>query len=156
MLNQSRRKLLKGLVYGSALSIGGLSTAALVLSKSNSANTIGSANTNLAMANISIMQQKVQDKEIVTLINQSDFAVTLDKSTPVDLQQIDGSLMVKVNQIEGGELTLKAGERVSFDVETVSANIIDDTLLIPNLLAGHLMISSEHSAFNGIVSVATV
>jgi hypothetical protein len=157
MFNKKRRKLLKTLVYGSALTVGGgLSSVAFALN--NAQDKVDSAvnkatGTALPTCDISIMQQQTSGKEIITLFNHTNDTVHLDKITPIDLEHVNGSLMVKVNKATEGAINIAAGERLSFEVEAVTANIIEDSLPIPNVLAGHLLIQSEHPDFNGIIPV---
>lgn len=154
MFNQSRRTLLKGMAYGSALSVGGLSSVAYALSSKKAAfaniNTPGCA---LPTCDISIMQRQTFGKEIVTLVNHTNDVVTLDSITPVGLEHVNGSLMVKINKVADGALSIKPGERLSFEVEAISANLFNEVVPVPNVLAGHLKISSDHAAFNGIIPV---
>jgi hypothetical protein len=154
MFNQSRRTLLKGMAYGSALSVGGLSSVAYALSSSK--NTLAKINTPgcaLPTCDISIMQRQTFGKEIVTLVNHTNDVVTLDSITPVGLEHVNGSLMVKVNKVDDGVLSIQAGERLTFEVEAISANFFNEVVPVPNVLAGHLKISSDHAAFNGIIPV---
>jgi len=149
MINQSRRKVLKGMGYGLALSVTGISTVATALSqKSAQANALPSCD-------ITIYQQQSVGKEIVSLMNLTEKPITLDSIKPVGLEHINGSLVVKLNNVSDGAITLAAGERLSFEIEATStpnANS-NDELLIPNVLAGHVKISSDHPAFNGIIPV---
>lgn len=157
MFNKTRRNLLKNIAYGSALTVGGgLTSVAFALDKAQ--NSVDKAvnkatGTALPTCDISIMQQQTSSKEIVTLYNHTDNTVHLDKITPIGLEHVNGSLMVKVNRAHDGALSIAAGERLSFEVEAVTANIIKDSLPIPNVLAGHLQIQSEHPDFNGIIPV---
>ena len=149
MINQSRRKVLKGMGYGLALSVTGISTVATALSKNSAqANALPSCD-------ITIYQQQSVGKEIVSLMNLTGKPITLDSIKPVGLEHINGSLLVKLNNVSDGAITLAAGERLSFEIEatsTANANSNDD-LVIPNVLAGHVKISSNHPAFNGIIPV---
>ncbi len=154
MLNKTRRTFLKGAAYGSALTVGGgLSSVAFALSSKKQAIEKTYAGSALPTCDISIMQQQTMGKEIVSLINHTDKTITLDSITPVGLEHVNGSLVVKINKVEDGATTLKAGERLTFEVEAISANIIKDSLPVPNVLAGHLKINSDHAAFNGIIPV---
>ena len=147
MINQSRRKVLKGMGYGLALSVTGISTAAMALSdKQSQANTLPSCD-------ITIYQQQSSGKEIVSVMNLTGKAVTLDSIEPVGLEHVNGSLVVKLNNVDNGAITLAAGERLSFEIEATSTQNNNDDLLIPNVLAGHVKISSDHPAFNGIIPV---
>ncbi len=149
MINQSRRKLIKTLGYGLALTAGGASTLAMAgrpIHKSMQASE-------LPTCDISICQQQTNGKEIISLMNLTDKPVTLDAITPVGLKHVNGSLVVKLNNVSNGAITIAAGERFSFEVEAISTEQKYNELQIPNVLAGHLKISSDHPAFNGIVPV---
>ena len=152
MINQSRRTLLKGITYGiTAVSAGVASSAVMALTKPTAAvEATGSA---LPTCDISIYQQQSSGKEIVSLMNLTGETVTLDSITPVDLEHVNGSLIVKVNKGSNGALSMAPGERLTFEVEAISANILNDQVAIPNVLAGHLKINSDHPAFNGIIPV---
>jgi len=155
----SRRNFLKGVAYTSALSLGGLSGLAFA-AKSTAADISANANASAEMANsnISIMQQKTLTGETVTLINQSDKIVMLDALKPVSLDQYNGSLIVRVNQIESeafnGMIAISPSERISFDIKSVDFNdSYADTLSLAHKNQNHLHITSEHSIFNRIVAV---
>jgi len=148
MINQSRRTLLKSLAYGTVLAAGATSSAAWALSQTKV--TKGSA---LPTCDISILQVQSNEKEIVSIMNFTDNVVTLDEITPVGLEHINGSLRVKLNSVKDGAIAIQPGERFTFEVEAISANLITEKDPIPNVLAGHLKISSEHPAFNGIIPV---
>ena len=152
MINQSRRTLLKGITYGiTAVSAGFASSAVMALTKPTAeVKATGSA---LPTCDISIYQQQSSGKEIVSLMNLTGETVTLDSITPVDLEHVNGSLIVKVNKGADGTLSMTPGERLTFEVEAISANILNDQVAIPNVLAGHLKINSDHPAFNGIIPV---
>ena len=149
MINQSRRNVLKGMGYGLALSVAGASAMAFS-SEGTQANTISNA---LPSCDITIYQQKSSSKEIVSLMNLTGEPVRLDSITPVGLEHINGSLVVKLNDVADGSITLAAGERLSFEIEATSKQNHSDELAIPNVLAGHVKISSDHPAFNGIIPV---
>jgi len=152
--NQSRRTFLKGAAATSMLSLGGLS--GIVMASQMAEKTVsGSA---LPTCDISIMRQQTLGKEIVSLFNHTNKTVTLDRITPVGLEHINGSLLVRINQVDqhaiNDAIHLQAGERLSFEVEATSTTHVEsDELGIPNVLAGHLKIHSDHPAFNGIVPV---
>jgi len=146
MINQSRRKLIKTLGYGMALTAGGVSSLAMAK---------GSIDTTSALptCDISICQQQTNGKEIVSLMNLTGKDVTLDAITPVGLEHVNGSLVVKLNNVDNGAIVIKAGERFTFEVEAIGQKQKYNELQIPNVLAGHLKISSDHAAFNGIIPV---
>ncbi len=157
MINQSRRKLIKTLGYGMALTAGGVSSLAMAQGSSakDSADTLSA----LPTCDISILQQQTNGKEIVSLMNLTGKDVTLDAITPVGLEHVNGSLVVKLNNIStranvnNGAVVIKAGERFAFEVEAIGQKQKYNELQIPNVLAGHLKISSDHAAFNGIIPV---
>ena len=153
----SRRNLLKTLAYGSVISVGGgLSTVASALSSIEKKAVTKTAGSALPTCDISIMRQQSFNKEIVSLMNHTSQTVTLDSITPVGLEHVNGSLIVKLNKVPNGKLSIAPGERLSFDIEATSSNsssTLKDRLPIPNVLAGHLNIKSEHPAFNGILPV---
>ena len=98
------------------------------------------------------MQQKTLTGETVTLINQSDKIVMLDVLKPVSLEQYNGSLIVRVNQIESeafnGMIAISPSERISFDIKTVDFNdSYADTLSLAHKDQNHLQLTSEHSIF---------
>jgi len=153
MMNQTRRTLLKSLAYGSALSLGGLSSTVMALKQPTShIQNVGSA---LPSCDITIFQHQTLSKEIVTIMNLTDDNITLDSITPVNLEHINGSIRVKLNHIPEGTLSIAAGERLSFEVEAISTALSNQANAphIPNVLAGQLKITSDHPAFNGFVPV---
>ncbi len=151
MTNQSRRTLLKGLAYGIALTASGASTAAIALTPNNKQKCA------LPTCDITIYHQQTSSKEIVSLMNLSGEAITLDGIKPVGLTHINGSIIIKLNHVSDGKITLAAGERLSFEIEALSTadQTVSQTgdLLIPNVVAGHVKITSDHPAFNGIIPV---
>jgi len=157
MINQSRRKLIKTLGYGMALTAGGVSSLAMAQGsvESGSVDTISA----LPTCDISICQQQTNGKEIVSLMNLTGKDVTLDAITPVGLEHVNGSLVIKLNNVSAGAdvnkgaIVIKAGERFAFEVEAIGKKQKYNELQIPNVLAGHLKISSDHAAFNGIIPV---
>ena len=152
MINQSRRSLMKGMGYGLALSVAGVSTAAMALSgKGIQADTTVNA---LPSCDITIYQQTSSNKEIVSLMNFTGKPVTLDSIKPVGLEHVNGSLVVKLNNVvTDSAIIIAAGERLSFEIEATSNHPLQDGVFIPNVLAGHVEINSDHPAFNGIIPV---
>ena len=147
MINQSRRNILKGMSYGLALSASGISTVTLALSnKQTQINALPSCD-------ITIYQQQSSGKEVVSLINLTGETVTLNSIEPVGLEHVNGSLVVKLNNISNGTIKLAPRKRLAFEIEAVSKQNQNDDLQIPNVLAGHVKISSDHPAFNGIIPV---
>lgn len=151
MINQSRRKILKNLGYGLALSASGTSTIAMALPKKDTQTTI--LPDTLPSCDITIHQQQTTGKEIVSLMNLTGETVKLDSIKPVGLEHVNGSLVVKLNNVTASPVSLVAGERLCFEIEATSTQNYQDDLIIPNVLAGHVKISSSHPAFNGIIPV---
>lgn len=156
MINQSRRKLIKTLGYGMAITAGGASSLALASAseaKTDQVSAINSMTSALPTCDISICQQQTNGKEIVSLMNITNETVTLDAITPVGLEHINGSLVVKLNSVKGGAITIQPGDRFTFEIEAIGVPKKHNELQIPNVLAGHLRINSDHPAFNGIIPV---
>ena len=127
LIPQSRRSFLKGAAYTSLLSLGGLSSLAFTtngVAKKYTATAINSAG--LPSSAISITQQNMLDRETVTLINQSDKLAMVDALKPISLEQINGSLVVNVNQIESearnGMIAISPGEHITFDIKATAAD----------------------------------
>jgi hypothetical protein len=85
----------------------------------------------------------------------------VDALKPITLEQVNGSLVVKVNQIESeafnGMIAISPSERISFDIKTVGTDFTNAKILPSAKLNGnHLQITSEHSIFNRIVPVQVV
>lgn len=131
MFNQSRRKLLKTLAYGSALSIGGLSTATIAASTNQEITHSG--------------------KQTITLFNQSDKTVSLDASQPVDYQKVNGWAVVNINKAEtqATSLQLAAGERATFTVKSELASHLNTT-------GDYIVITNEFSTLNNMIPVSTI
>ena len=156
---QSRRHFLKGAAYSSLLTLGGLSNLAFAtngFAKKDTANCIKSAG--LTSSGISVTQQNMLDRETVTLINQSNKLIMVDALKPINLEQVNSSLVVKVNQIESeahnGMIAISPNERITFDIKTIAADFTNlDKLTVTGFSANQLQITSEHSIFNRIVPV---
>jgi len=161
---QSRRHFLKGAAYTSALSLGGLSSYAFAASSSNKvALNEAEVYSNCAIRSvngISIIQQTKLDRETVTLFNQSGKMQMLDARQPISLHQVDGALVVSVNQNDekavNGMVLMSPNERFTFDVKAIGIEVADtsDIPILTNLAENQLQIVSEHSVFNRIVPVA--
>lgn len=155
MINQSRRTLLKGMGYGiTAVATGG--AASTVMAATATAASDAAINQSLQFVmpscDITIYLQQTVGKEIVSLMNLTDKPVTLDSIKPVGLQHINGSLVVKLNNVSDGSVVMQPGERLAFEVEATSYGEADE-LGIPNVLAGYVNITSDHPAFNGKIPV---
>ena len=110
----SRRNFLKGAVYTSALSMGGLSGAALASS---------------APPNQYIVSETTSAS--VTLVNQSTKTIALDLKKPVSLETVNGWVVVHVNkasaQRSGQVFNLEAGQQLSLAVDAELAPMLADS-----------------------------
>ena len=154
----SRRNFLKGAAYTSALSVAGISSFAYAITTDTS--TVGGKTASVANGDISVMQQKMLHKETVSLINNSDEAVTLDALHPVTIEGHNGSLIVKPNLIEsaasGSTIIMQPRERISFEIQTTGSIFSHAEISDANILAGkQLHISSNHSGFNRLIPAPT-
>lgn len=150
MIDQTRRSLIKGIVCSMAFS----AAPASVLATGNLGFNKTAANASqLPTCDLTIYQQKSGAKEIVSLMNFSNETITLDDITPVGLEHINDSIIVRLNNVKNGVIKLHPGERLAFEIEAISNNKDNEPLTIPNVLAGHVRISSDHPAFNGIIPV---
>ena len=124
MFNKSRRTFIKGATYSSALALAGLSS--------------------LAMANNKSAHTQNIDTEIVTLINHTASAVSIDN--------ISGTAISALN--DENQVSIAAGEESSFIVPAMSSksgSANNKNLFITDVLVGgQLAISSEYPEFNGI------
>ncbi len=154
MINQSRRTLLKGIGYGMTTVVAGLGSSAAMAALSPTDSIAPSS----AFLNetLSIYQQQSDGKEIVSLMNLTGKSITVDRTAPVGLEQMNGSLVVKVNQDANGAISINAGERLSFEVEAVSANLLHEQSAVAGLLTDHVKIQSEHPAFNGLLPITSL
>ncbi len=134
----SRRRFLKGAAYMSALSVGGLSSAAFAAC-GNKTSTM-SASTSA-----------------VTLFNQSDKTVALDAAQPVSLEKVNGWVVVKINKASEQSIldlntdeiiTLTAGQQLAFEVDSELAPLLKDS-------GDYIVITNEYSALNNMVPVST-
>jgi hypothetical protein len=156
-ITQSRRNFIKSATYTSLLSLGGLSSLAVAVN--DTAPLKKSAE--VSKSSIRVIQQKMLGRESVTLINQSNKLLMVDALKPISLEQVNGSLVVKVNQIESeafnGMVAISPSERITFDIKEIGADFTNtDVLPLTDLARNHLKISSEHSIFNRIVPVQSV
>ena len=148
----SRHNFLKGFVYTSALSLGGLSSLALGSSKTEDKDNILASE----VCGVSVLQQKLPNKESVTLINQSNKSIILDALEPVRLERFNGSIVIKPNQLHSNVLAgieVSPSQRITIDIQATGANIPNTGLIPFPSHASHLQVTSEHSAFNYIAPV---
>ena len=155
--NQSRRQFLKGALYTSALSVGGVSSVAFAMSDKSNVSVNSPAE--LINNDISIMQQQMLHKETVTLMNTSNKDITLDALRPVTINRHNGSLIVKPNFIQSeafsGMIMMTPGQRISFDIQTTGSIFSSAEVSEGKPLKGkHLHITSEHAAFNKLIPVS--
>jgi len=155
MINQSRRKMLKGMGYATAAVATG-SAASIAMAAAPAGASGAAVNQSLQFVlpscDITIYLQQTVGKEMVSLMNLTDKPVTLDSIKPVNLEHINGSLVVKLNNVHEGSVVMQPGERLAFEVEATSHSA-DNALGIPNVLAGYVNITSDHPVFNGKIPV---
>lgn len=152
--DKTRRQFLKGAAYVSALSATGLSSFAFANKRkaihTNAADEIIDEKI-LGDRDIKIIQETLNDREKVTLINQSGKLQMLDARQPISLHQVDGAVVVTVNQNDAnatnGMVLMSPNECFTFDVKEMGIKVAD---------ASQLQIVSEHSVFNRIVPVELV
>ena len=155
---QSRRNFLKGAAYTSALSIGGLSGVVYAFGGDTTDDKVSSVD--ISESNISVMQQKMLHKETVSLFNNSDEPIMLDALKPINIERVNGSLVVKPNVIATGApaytgmIMMHPSQRISFDIQTTGGIFSSAEIADVSKLEGQLMhITSEHSAFNKLIPV---
>ena len=155
MINQSRRTVLKGLAYGmAAVATGGAASTVMAATATTASDAAINQSLQFVLpsCDITIYLQQTVGKEIVSLMNLTDQPVTLDNIKPVGLEHINGSLVVKLNNVPDGKLVIQPGERLAFEVEATTQAVEDD-LIVPNVLVGYVNITSDHPAFNGKIPV---
>ena len=163
--NKTRRHFIKSVACVSALSATGLSSLAFAnKSKSVQTNAVDEIVDEkiLGDRDIKIIQETLNDREKVTLINQSGKLQMLDARQPISLHQVDGALIVTVNQNDAqatnGMVLMSPNERFTFDVKEMGIEMTEVSHLptLKNLAEPQLQIVSEHSVFNRIVPVELV
>ena len=153
MTNQSRRKLLKGMACGiTAVAGGGIASTVMAAPVSTAATVNHSIQLILPNRDITIYLQEATSKELISLVNTTNQAVTLDSISTVGLEHINGSLVVKLKHVASGRVVINPGERLEFEVEAIS-NGPTNPFGVPNVLAGHINVTSDHPAFNGKIPV---
>lgn len=162
MFNQSRRTFIKGVAYSSALTVGGLSSAALAADALTTKSPIvASGGSALPTCDISIAPAQNVGTEIVTLTNHTNTKVTFKSISSMSMQHVNRHLAVKVNKLGvhagQGTVALAPGEQLSFVVAALSSddsgNANNKNLFIPNVLLGKLNVESDHPDFHGIIPV---
>lgn len=154
MINNTRRHFLKSVAYVSALSATGLSSLAFAKkTDSNRSNAVDEIIDEkiLGDRDIKIIQETLNGREKVTLINQSGKLQMLDARQPISLHQVNDALVVTVNQNDAkatnGMVLMSPNERFTFDVKEMNIAVT---------ATNQRQIVSEHSVFNRIVPVALV
>ena len=144
--NLSRRTFLKGAAYTSALSIGGISSLAFATSAKPVTDT----------AQVDMTQ--IDTDNSVVLFNQSDKTVALDASKPVDLQMVNGWVVVKINKASeqnvlnletNAIISLSPGQKQTFVVESELAPMLKETS------GDYVVITNEFSVLNNMVPIST-
>ena len=159
MFNQSKRRFLKSMAYGSALALG-TTTALSSFALAGTQKTISSA---LPSCDIQLLPQQTVGTETLNLTNHTNRSVTLEQISPVGLEGVHKHLAVKINKLgkHAGQsiVTLAPGETLSFVVAAISKELsqgVDNQAsndAVPNVLAGQLKVSSDHAAFDGMIPV---
>lgn len=157
-ITQSRRSFLKGAAYTSVLSLGGLSSLAFAI---NGDKTVINDVLSASSKEISVMQQHMLHKEMVSLFNNSDEALMLDAVHPVKIERVNDSLVVKPNIVESqaatGMIVMQARQRISFDIQTTGSIYSHSEIKNAGRTKGKFLhISSEHSGFNALIPVSTI
>ena len=117
MTNQSRRKFLKGLGYGSALAIGGISTQ--VLAGSSTTQTVDAASTGSEIHYLPAQEHNLQS---LSLYNHTQSEVVIEGIERINLGANNQLLAVKVGKVGASttSTTLAPGE--SRELSVVAAN----------------------------------
>jgi len=132
----SRRNFLKGATYTSALSIGGLSSVAFAACGNKPSLTSASSS--------------------LTLFNQSDKTVALDASQPVNLETMNGWVVIKINKASDQDIanlrvdkiiTLRSGQKQSFTVDSGLSPMLKEA-------GDFIVITNEYSASNNMIPVS--
>ncbi len=152
MSNQTRRTFLKSAAYTSTLSVFGLSS--LVFAKPKPLTLPNNDDYSaLPTCDITLFNKQTNAKQKVEFINHTDKAITIDSISPVGLEHVNDALIVKFNKLQDEAITLNPGEYLAFEIKVISKNPMNEAPYIPNVLAGHLKVVSDHHAFNGIIPV---
>ena len=159
MFNQSRRTFIKGVAYSSALAAGGVSSLAMATADNSLATNTSAGGSALPTCDISIAPHQTMGTEIVTLTNHTSSNVKFDSISGTGLEHVNKHLAVKVNKLGKhagqSQVTLAPGEQLSFVVAAISCddcgNANNKNLFIPNMLAGQLIVKSNHPDFNGVI-----
>ena len=124
MMKSSRRHFLKGIGY-TTLVLGGVSagsTIAATLPSLSAGSTEKTMSQSLRFVepgrDITLYLQQPVGEERITLINNSQHSVRLDSKQPLEFKNINGSLVIKLNQNSSGNTVLASGDVVLFDVKT--------------------------------------
>lgn len=130
----SRRNFLKGAAYASGLAVGGVSSLAVAKSAGSKQYIMSGS-----------------PSSTISLFNQSTKTVVLDASQPVSLEKVNGWVVVKINKASekaSGQITLAAGQKRSFAVDTQLAPMLTET-------GSEVVITNEYSALDNMVPITT-
>ena len=161
--NKTRRSFLKGAARATALSVAGISSLIFAAKTSSTVENLSvsliAGDKILGDSDIKIIQETQFDREKVTLINQSGKLQMLDARKPISLHQVNGALIVTVNQNDAnavnGMVLMSPNERFTFDVKAIGIDVAHTTDIpnLTNLSENQLQIISKHSIFNRVVPV---
>lgn len=130
MIKASRRSFLKNVGY-SSIALGGLSVgsaaAAILQSTDSDRHSAKIMSQSLRFVgpdrDITLYLQQPIGEERITLINNSQHPVRLDSKQPLQFKNINGSLVLKLNQAGSSDMVLASGDVVLFDVKTNSNTV---------------------------------
>lgn len=139
MSKQTRRRLLKTAGY-SALALAGMNAglAGAAMRPQPVADSTATKIMNQSLRfvgperDIKLYLQQPVGEERITLINNSQHSLKLNSKQPLQLKNINGSLVLQLNKSQHAGTTLASGDVLIFDVQTNSRTV---------------RISSAHPAF---------
>ena len=122
-----------------------MSASSAIMAMASPANDSGTRSQSLQFIkhdrDIAVYLQQPTGEERITLVNNNHQPIKLNSKHPISLQNINGSLVVKLNKTTGNGYMLRGGDVIMFDVQ---AN------------GNTARIRSAHPAFNGqITALAT-
>lgn len=122
MINKQRRTLLKGLAYGSTISLGSLS--GLAIAKSNGQNPdIGA---DLLSSDTHLLPTQNNQTKTLSLFNHSDTSITIGSVDQINLDNQQRFLAIKMNVSDQDSVSLAPGESREFVVaKTYDANPLE-------------------------------
>lgn len=143
-INQSKRKLLKTIACGSAASLAGLSGVVMAnsvaIDDSPTKNKADQLNNTVSNTNNSL-----------TVFNQTDKTIQLDITDPVNLQEVNGWVVVNINKASSPDLKrsidLAPGQSRPFTVDPELAPMLDH-------IGNYVVITSEFTVLNNMIPVS--